>query len=103
MARRNLRQFFKLSVCFLISAPLVFASFSILSDLYGERFSHWWGMAGCLAFWSFFVGICIPLFERLPLKKTLLEGIGLGLLVACVNFILVVVAMFVWLAFFFVS
>ncbi|GDY06666.1 hypothetical protein LBMAG52_01520 [Planctomycetia bacterium] len=103
MASKNLRQLGQLSLCVLISAPLIFGSYSVLNDFFGERFSAWWEMAGSLAFWSFSVGICIQLPKRFPLKKTLLEGIGLGLLAACVNFILVVVAMFVWLAFFFVS
>ena len=103
MASKNLGQLGQLSLCVLISAPLIFGSYSVLNDFFGEGFNPWLGMGGSLAFWSFGVGICLQLPKRLPLKKTLLEGIGLGLLAACVNFILVVGAMFVWVAFFFVS
>jgi alpha/beta hydrolase family protein len=103
MVSKNLRQLGKLSLCVLISAPLIYGSYSFLNDHLGERFSPWWEMAGSLAFWSFSVGICIQLPNRLPLKQTLLDGIGLGLLTACVNFILLFGAMWIWLAYFFVS
>ena len=104
MASKNLRQLGQLSLCALISAPLVLGSYALLNEFFDKRFIiPLFGMGGCLVFWSFVVGICFQLPKRLPLKQTLLEGVGLGLLAAGVNFILLVGAMFVWVAFFFVS
>lgn len=103
LARKNLRQLGQLSLCVLISAPLTYGSYSFLNDYFGERISPWWGMGGSLAFWSLSVGLALQLPKQLPFTKTLLDGIGLGFLTACVNFLLIVGAMFVWVAFFFAS
>lgn len=98
-----MRQLFKLTLCVMISAPLILESYALINEFLGERFSAWWAMAGCLLFWSFGVGIGIQWAERRALRQTLLDGVGLSLLAASVNFLLVVAAMFTWLAFFFAS
>lgn len=103
MASKNLRQLGQLTLSVLISAPLVYGSYAFLNDYFGEDFSPWLTMAGCLALWSFGIAICLQLPKRLPLKKKLWEGVSLGFLTACVNFLLIVGATFVWLAFFFSS
>lgn len=103
MASKNLRQLGQLSLCVLISAPLTYGSFLLLNDIFGDGFNPWIGMGSCLAFWSFGTAICLHLPKQHPFKKKLLDGIGLGFLTACVNFLLIVGAMFVWVAFFFVS
>lgn len=100
---KNLRQLGQLSLCVLISAPLVFGSNALLNELFGERIHPLWGLGGSLVFWSFCLGICLQLPKRLPLKQTLLKGVGLGLLTACVNVMLLFGAAWIWLAFFFAT
>jgi len=99
----NWRQLKQLGLCVLISAPLVLGSLALLSEFIGERTHPLWSLLGSLVFWSFSVGIGLQLPKRHPLKQTSLEGVGLGLLAACVNFLMLCGVMWIWLAFFFAT
>lgn len=99
----NWRQLKQLGLCVVISAPLVLGSQALFIEFLGERIHPLCSLLGNLVFWSFSLGICRQLPKRLSLKQTLLEGVGLGLLTACVNFLLLCGAMWIWLAFFFAS
>ena len=100
----KLRQSGQLGLSVLISAPLVLGSLFLLSEFIGERIHPLWSLLGSLVFWSFSLGICMQLPKRLPsFKQTLLVGVGLGLLTACVNFLLLCGAMWIWLEFFFAT
>ena len=99
----KLRQSGQLGLCVLISAPLVLGSQAFLSEFLGERIHALWSLLGSLVFWSFSLGIGVQLPKRLPLRQTLLDGVGLGLLTACVNFLLLCGAMWIWLEFFFAT
>ena len=88
----------------LISAPSVLGSQVLLSEIIGERIHPLCSLLGSLVFWSFSLGICMQLPKRLPsFKQALLEGVGLGLLTACVNFLLLCGALWIWLEFFFAT
>lgn len=99
----NWRQLKQLSLCVVISAPLVLGSLVLLSEFMGEQIHPFWNWLSSLVVWSFSVGIGLQLPKRLPLKQTLLEGVGLGLLTACVNFLLLCGAVWIWLVFFFTT
>lgn len=99
----KLRQSGQLGLCVLISSPLVLASQALLSKFIGERIHPLWSLLGGLVFWSFSLGIGLQMPKRLPLRQTLLDGVGLGLLTACMNFLLLCGAMWIWLAFFFAT
>ena len=99
----KLRQSGQLGLCVLISAPLVLGSLALLSEFVGDRIHPLWSLLGSLVFWSFSLGIGLQWPKRLSLQQTLLDGVGLGLLTACVNFLLLCGAMWIWLTFFFAT
>ena len=99
----KLRQSGQLGLSVLISAPLVFGSLALLSEFLGDHIHPLWSLLGSLVFWSFFLGILLQLPRRLPPRQTWLEGVGLGLLTACVHCLLLGGAMWIWLEYFFAT
>ena len=84
--RSQLAQIF---VCSFISIPVAVVCGLLWSGLFDPpRGSIFWQMAAIAAGCPFVVGIALHWSKQQPLSQRLVNGVGLGLLTACVNFLL---------------